>query len=171
LTWTLPDLDALAHHPLRVDIHHDALPAETPGRPLDEPGVLDRRRVDRDLVRPRVEQRPDVVQRPDPAADGDRHEAHLRRPPDHVQDDPAPLVTGRDVEEDQLVRPLQLVTGGDLDRVAGVAEVDEVGPLDHSALVHVKARNDPLGQHDAKGAPIGPSSRRGRAAPSPTPEL
>ena len=64
-----------------------------------------------------------------------RHEADLGRPADHVQDDPAPLVAGGDVEEDQLVGPLRLVARGDLDRVARVAEVDEVRPLDHAAAL------------------------------------
>ena len=78
-----------------------------------------------------------------------RHEADLGRPADDVQDDPAPLVAGRDVEEDQLVGPFLLVARGDLDRVARVAEVDEVRPLHHAAFVDVEAGDDPLGQHCA----------------------
>ena len=57
------------------------------------------------------------------------------------------LVAGRDVEENQLVGPLLIVTRGHLHRIAGVLEVEEVRPLDHTAVVDVKARNDPLGQH------------------------
>ena len=59
----------------------------------------------------------------------------------------APLVGRRDVEEDDLVGALVLVAGGQLDGVAGVPDVDEVGALDHAALVHVEAGNDPLEQH------------------------
>src|SRR5262249_45136482 len=104
----LPDLAAVAEHPLRVDVDDDALAAEPPRRAADEFGVAHRRRVDRDLVRPGVEQGPDVVEGPDAAADGHRHEADLGRAPDHVPDDLAPLVARRDVEEDQLVGPFLL---------------------------------------------------------------
>ena len=133
--------------PLGVDVHHDALAAEPPGRPADELGIAHGGRVDRDLVGPRLQERPDVVQVADPAADGQRHEADLRRAADHVPDDLAPLVAGGDVQEDQLVGPFRVVPRGDLDRVARVAEVDEVRPLHHAALVDVEARDDPLGQH------------------------
>ena len=59
----------------------------------------------------------------------------------------AALVAGRDVEEHQLVGPFLLVAGGHLDRVAGVAQVQEVGPLDHAAAVDIEAGNDALGEH------------------------
>ena len=59
----------------------------------------------------------------------------------------AVLVAGRDVQEDQLVGPLGIIARRHVDRVARVAEVDEVRPLDHAAVVDVEARDDPLGQH------------------------
>ena len=99
------------------------------------------------LSAPALQERPDVVQAADPAADGQRHEADLGRPPDHVPEDLALLVAGGDVEEDQLVGPLGVIPRRDLDRIARVAEVEEVRPLDHPAMVDVEARDDPLGQH------------------------
>ena len=99
------------------------------------------------LSAPGLQERPDVVEGADPAADGQRHEADLGRPPDHVQQDRPPLVAGRDVQEDQLVGPLGIVPRRHLDRIAGVAEVQEVRPLDHPAVVDVEAGDDPLGQH------------------------
>ena len=56
-------------------------------------------------------------------------------------------MAGRDVEKHQLVGSLVVITRGHFDRVAGVFEVDEIGPLDHAAVVDVEARDDPLGQH------------------------
>ena len=47
----------------------------------------------------------------------------------------------------ELVGALVLVARGQLHRVAGVADVHEVGALDHAALVHVEARNDAPQQH------------------------
>ena len=40
----------------------------------------------------------------------------------------------RQVEEDQLVGPLCVVPAGDLDRVAGVPQADELDALDDAAV-------------------------------------
>ena len=109
--------------------------------------VADRGRVDRHLVGPRLQERPDVVQVADPAANGQRHEADLGRPANHVPEDLPLFVAGRDVQKDQLVGTLGIIPRGHLDGVARVPEVEEVGPLDHPAVVDVEARDDPLGQH------------------------
>ena len=58
-----------------------------------------------------------------------------------------------DVEEDQLVGALGVVAGGQLDRVAGVAQVDEVDALDHPAGVDVEAGDDPGGPHPVAPVP------------------
>ena len=72
---------------------------------------------------------------PDPAADRHRHEADFGRPADHVEDDPAPLVARRDVEEHQLVGPLRLIAGSRPSTgIAGIPEVDEIGPLHHTTV-------------------------------------
>ena len=49
----------------------------------------------------------------------------------------------RDVEEHQLVGALGVVAGGQLDRITGVAQVDEVGALDDPPVGDVEAGNDP----------------------------
>ena len=51
-------------------------------------------------------------------------------------------MAGRDVEEDQLVGPLLLVARSNFDRIAGVAEIEKIRPLDDPAPVNVEARND-----------------------------
>ena len=62
----------------------------------------------------------------DATADGERDEHLLGGAPDHVDDRVAGVGGGGDVEEHQLVGALGVVAGGQLDRVAGVAEADEV---------------------------------------------
>ena len=52
-----------------------------------------------------------------------------------------------DVEEDEFVRPLGFVAPRDFDRVARVAQLQEVGALDDPAPVDVEARDDALGEH------------------------
>ena len=54
---------------------------------------------------------------------------------------------GGDVEEGQLVGALLVVAGGDLDRIAGVAQLDEVDALDDAPGGHVEAGNDAFGEH------------------------
>ena len=57
-----------------------------------------------------------------------------------------PSCEARDVEEGQLVGALGVVGPGQLDRVAGVAELLEVDALDHPAAVDVEARDDADGE-------------------------
>ena len=54
---------------------------------------------------------------------------------------------GGDVEEDQLVGALGVVALGQLDRIAGVAQADEVRALDDSPRVDVEAGDDALEDH------------------------
>ncbi len=143
----LPDLLTVAVHPLRVDVHHNALAAEPPGRLAHEIRVAHRRRVDRNLVGPGVQQGADVVQGLDPPADGHRHEADLGRPAHHVEQDRPLLVAGGDVQKNQLVGPFLLIPRGHFHRVARVSQVHEVRSLHHPPGMHVEAGNDPFGQH------------------------
>ena len=77
-----------------------------------------------------------------------------------------------DVEEDQLVGALGVVAGGQLDRVAGVAQVDEVHALDDAAGVDVEAGDDPGDPHDRhpgqRGERLGRRRSGPRRAPCPT---
>ena len=63
----------------------------------------------------------------------------------------APLVGGGDVEEDQLVGALGVVAGRELDRVARIAQTDEVRALDDPPGVDVQARDDALQRHWLSG--------------------
>ena len=122
----------------------------------DQLGACDGGGIDRDFVCPGQQQRARVVDGAYPAADGQRHEAHLRGAAHHLEQRPAPLVARRDVEEAQLVGSRGVVGARLLDRVAGVLEVDEVDPLDHAAVGDVEARDDA----DADGHVRGPGPSR-----------
>ena len=126
-----------------------------------------RGRVDRHLVRAGPQQRVDVVDGPDPAADRQRDEHLLGGAPDHLVG-AAPVVAGRgDVQEGQLVGALLVVPAGQLDRVAGVDQIDEVDALDHPALGDVEARDDANGDghvHQPTNSPAIASTTGDRAA-------
>ena len=66
-----------------------------------------------------------------------------------MQDDVALVAGSRDVEEGHLVGALLVVAAGDLDRIAGIAQIDEVGSLDDPARRDIETGNDALGEHQA----------------------
>ena len=91
------------------------------------------------------------------AADRQRHEADLGGAAHDVEQDAAVLVAGGDVEEAELVGARLVVGDGALDRIAGVAQVDEVDALDDAAVLDVEAGDD------ARFQVMAPLLRPGRA--------
>ena len=108
-------------------------------------GFCDARRVDADLVGAGVEKRADVLDGVDAAAHGQRNEYLRGDRLDHVVQQPALFHAGPDVEERELVGALLVVPARDLDRIAGVAQVDEVDALDDAAVRDVEAGDDAFG--------------------------
>ena len=129
-------------------------------------GPRDRGGVDRDLVGAGVEHRLRVLDRADAAADRERDEHLVGGAARQLDDRVALLVRRGDVEEDELVGALGVVVRGQLDRVAGVADVDEVRALDDAAGVDVQAGDDALVVHSGASAPSSARLRLGdREAP------
>ena len=95
-----------------------------------------------DLVGACAQQHVDVGHRAHSAADGQRDEHLLGGAPHHVEHRGPARRRRRHVEERQLVGALGVVGGGQLDGIAGVAQVFEVDALDHPAVVDVQARDD-----------------------------
>ncbi len=52
---------------------------------------------------------------------------------------------GRNVEKDELVSALLVVTLSEFDRVSGVAQIDKIDSLHDTTVCHVEARNDAFG--------------------------
>ena len=85
--------------------------------------------------------------RADAAADGERHEHLIGGAPRELGDRVAALVRGGDVQEHELVGALAVVVRGQLDGVAGVADVEEFDALDDAAGVDVQAGDHALEVH------------------------
>src|SRR6267143_2128593 len=126
----------------RVDGEDDALPPERVGKLAEEVGTLDRGGVDADLVGAGAKQPTrigDAADAPthrewDPDSGPDAtHRIHLRV---------APFGRGGDVEHDDFVCALRLVTRCALCGIADVAEPLEVYALHDSSVPHIEAWND-----------------------------
>ena len=118
----------------------------------DDFGPGQRRGVEADLVRARAQEDPHVVDGADAAADGQRHEAAVRRALDHVDDRFASLGGSGDVEEDEFVRALVVVADGQLDRIADIAQAVVLRPAEllaagDAAVMDVEAGDDAFGEH------------------------
>ena len=113
----------------------------------DERGIGQRRAVQADLVRARVDHGAGVVHRSNAAADGERNEDAARDFADRVEQRAAALERRRDVEDGQLVDALAVVARRQLRRIAGVAQAEEVDALDDAAVADVEAGDESFGQH------------------------
>ena len=81
------------------------------------------------------------------ATHGERDEHLVGDRLDHMQDDVARIAGRRDVQEGQLVGALLVIAAGDLDRVAGITQLDKIDALDDTAGGDVKTGNDAFGEH------------------------
>jgi len=111
---------------------------------------LHRGGVDRHLIAPCIEQQADIVDGPNPATDGERHETDFRRPPHDIEHDAPLLVTRRDVEKHQLIGPIGFILGRDLHRIAGVPQVQKIDPFNHAPGMDIETRDDAFGEHGMK---------------------
>ena len=131
----------------RVHPEHDALRAERLRAVRDDLRVLDRERVDRDLLGAREDDALHVGDRAQPPADRERDADRPRDRPDHADVDRTMLGRRRDVVEDELVRAAVGVADRHLDGIAEVDVVLELHALRDASVAHVEARYDSLGQH------------------------
>src|SRR5690606_16769030 len=131
---------------LGVDGDDDALAADHARGLLHERRVLHRGGVDGHLVGAGIEEAPHVSHLAHAAAHRERDEDARGDGLDDAEQDVALVGARRDVEEGDLVGPLLVVARGDLDRVARVAQADEVHALHHPPGGDVEAGNDALGE-------------------------
>ena len=143
-----PSAVAVRCSPLGVDREHDALRAEDRSASSSiSSGRATAAELTRTLSAPASSTAWASATRADAAADRERDEDVVGGAPRQLDDRVAALVGRGDVEEDELVGALGVVALGQLDRVAGVAQVDEVRALDDAAGVDVQARDHALEVH------------------------
>ena len=140
------DLPTLAG-PFRVNGNDDALAAKAPRALIDQVRRSHGRAVDGHLVGTGQQGRADVVNGADAATDTERDEQRIGYAAHHVEHRIAALVRGRDIQKDQLVGPFTVVDGRLLNRIAGVAQVDEINAFDDPAVLDIEAGDNSFGKH------------------------
>ena len=138
-----------AVHALDVGREYDALAAVAFGSRFDQLGVADCAGVDADLVRAALEHAVKIVERVDAAAHGERNKHLFCRFGQNVGKQPSALGGGRNIIENELVRPAGAVELCQLHRRGDVAEALKVDALDHAAVLDVQAGYDALCDHFA----------------------
>src|SRR5712692_6213110 len=103
-----------------------------------------------------------VVDTANTAADRERNEDLVGRTRDRIEKDGPMLRGSRDVEKDDLVRPLAVIEGSQLRRVACIAQVLEANALDDATVIDVEAGDYSLCGHGSISR-RGPRSFRTRA--------
>ena len=136
-------------HLLGVNGDNDALRTNLAGSVENEVRILYGCRIHRHLVGPGVEQATHILDLAHATTDSQRNEDLLGTGFDDVQNDVALVRRRRDIEEGDFVCALLVVAACDLDRVAGIAQPNEIGTLDDTASRDVKTGNDALGEHQA----------------------
>ena len=56
-------------------------------------------------------------------------------------------MTGRDIEKYEFVGSFLVVSGGDLNRIARIAQVEKVDTFHHAPRMNVEARDYSFGEH------------------------
>ena len=141
---------AAARAALCVHRDDDALASEFVCGLFDDPRVLQRRRVDRDLIRAGAQDRREILHGADAAADRKRDENAVRNARHDVDHDIARVGGSRDVEQHELVRILAVVLDRRFDGVARVAQIDKIRPLDDPAVFQVETGNNPFCIHQSR---------------------
>ena len=129
----------------RVDGQYHGLRAEFVGEFGDQFRTADRGGVDGDFVGAGEQNAARIGHRTDASADRQRNEDLARGAGHHAGHDFAGVARRGDVEEDEFVGAVAIVTVGEFDGVARIAQVDEVHTFDDTAAGDIQTGDDALG--------------------------
>ena len=129
----------------RIDCDHDRLRAETIGGILYELRIVHGGSIDTDLVGARIHQPAHVFDHANATTDGERNKYLIGDTFDDVEDQATLIRTRGDIEKRDFVCAFIVVAFGDFNRVAGIAQIDEIDALDHAAGVDIETGDDAFG--------------------------
>jgi hypothetical protein len=106
--------------------------------------------IDGNLVGSGPEKVTNILGVADTAAHREGHENLLGGPCHDVENDTPVFVRRSNIEKAELVRALAIVNAGNLDRVTGVPEIQELDAFDYPAGFDIETRDDALGKHTSQ---------------------
>jgi hypothetical protein len=127
--------------PARIYRDHNTLRAKSFGGLRDELRARYRGCVDPDLVSTCAQQSINIVDGTHTPANGQRDEYFLGRSPHNIQGCFTIAAAGCDVEEYEFIGSLQVVRASELDRVACIAQINEIDTFDNAPSIHIEAGN------------------------------
>jgi hypothetical protein len=128
---------SVACNATRVDIDYRRAAPKLSSYFADKLWVPHRRRVDADFFGTRLDKSGRIVERANAAANRKGHEDLVRHTSNDVKHDLTTFVAGADIEENQLVGAIFLVTARDLNWVARIAQIQEVDSFDNATAINV----------------------------------
>jgi hypothetical protein len=107
--------------------------------------VEDGRGVDAYFVRRSSQDQAHILCTADTTAHGKGQEDLICHAAHHIGNRLLPGRAGDDVQERQLIGAHPVIRPGLLDRVAGIAQIDEVNTFDNAPVLYIQARDDAPG--------------------------
>ena len=129
-------------HGFGIDCHHNGLRTKKAAGLVHQIRIGHRCRVDAGLVCTCIEQTAHIGHRTHTTAHGQGNEHLAGHAFNHMQNGVAVVRAGSNVQEGDFVRTLIVVTLGHFNRVARVAQRQEIHAFDHAAIVNVQTRDN-----------------------------
>jgi hypothetical protein len=131
-----------------INRDHDALDPERFSSRTDQGWLQNCRSVDAHFICSRQQQVPDIANAPNATAHRYRHKTLVCRPFNDIDHRPPSVGRRGNIEKDKLISPLPIVFHRALHGITSIAELNELGAFHNPAVGDIKARDDPLGEHE-----------------------
>jgi hypothetical protein len=130
--------------PLGVNGDNDTLRTESTRAFFNNLGIKNGSGIYAYFVSACLQHAPHIVDAPQAAADSQRNKYLLRATLYNINHSVPSLGRGAYIQKDQLIGTFSIVKCGQLNRVAGIAEVGKTGALDHPAFGYIETGDNPF---------------------------
>ncbi len=121
-----------------INRHDNTLRAKTIRRLTYKFRIIDRGGIDADLIRPGVEHATNIAQLADTATHRQRNKDLTRDCFDHMYHGLAFIRTGGNIEKNQLIGTLLVITTRDFNGVTSIKDIDKLHPFNHAAVIDIE---------------------------------
>ena len=129
----------------RINGDHNRLRAKFIARFFHQLWVGHGRSIDADFIRARIQQASHIAHLTHAAADGERNKYLLGHALDNVENQAALIRARRDVKKRDFIRAFIVILFRDFNRIACIAQIDEINAFDDATRVDIEAGDDAFG--------------------------